>query len=149
MLGSCSDAPEQLPAEPSSFQYAQRNPFGDTVLAIDTKAYVDALDLLEPKYGKFRRGSRQLPVTVPPEAVRRELSARLEPKGWSPVPELAGWPRYNGTYAFGWRKGRSVYAIFGMQHRSGMAISPVTILTNIPGDKSYVTRFEGQVAGAS
>lgn len=140
LIGGCSPPVPPLPAEPSSFVYTQRYAYGDRLRNRDVQAYVDAYDLLEPTYGKFRQGGRGLPASVPPEAVQRELAARLEPQGWEPVPELNSWPRYNGSYAFGWRKGKSVYAIVGLKHDRSSATSPVNIITNIPGETSYVAR---------
>lgn len=140
LASGCETPAPPLPTEPASFIYTDRWAFDDNFRNRDVKAYVDALDALEPEYGRFRRGSRQLPATVEPDAVRRELAARLEPQGWTRVPELESWPEYNGTYAFGWRKAKSVYAIFGLKHNGQTKTSPVTILTNIPGETRYVAR---------
>ena len=133
VLAACDrPGPMALPADPGAFVRTGRYAFGDLVHGRDVRAWTAALDLLEPRYGKLRVGPRVLPAITPVDAVRAELAARLGARGWMPVPELARWPRVDGSYAFGWSKGDRVYAIVGLEHRpTDMASSPVNVVTNI------------------
>ena len=135
-LAACSAPAVTLPDDPPGLTRVDRYPFGDMVHGRDVRAWTAAFDRLEPRYGKLRLGSRVLSASISTAALRTEIATRLEPQGWRPAPELAAWPRIDGSYAFGWSKDGKVYAIVGLDHRPGETASPANVVTNIgdPGE---------------
>lgn len=134
-----------MPHEPDSFIERQTYGFGDPVGARDARAWRSAEKLLRPDFGTLRHGIRELPTSVAPEAVKRELDRQLSSDGWEPVAALDDFDPTQQSYAFGWSNHGRVYAIVGLAHEPAKRErSPVNILTNIQGDGTYVAQSEGR-----
>lgn len=145
LIVGCSEPDVPMPREPAAFIETEYYGFGDAIGSRDTRAWARVWDLLMPRFGKLRHGTRELPITISPAAIEAELGARLVADGWAPLADLDRHDPRGRSYAFGWVKHGKVYVIVGLDHDPAViARSPVNILTNIPGDRNYVAQSEGR-----
>ncbi|MPY65316.1 hypothetical protein F8S09_01215 [Deinococcus sp. SDU3-2] len=128
----CTPAPSLPPLPPVVLPTPDELYFGTATGSLDTAAWTRVFDHLKPRHPRLRLKFYLLPRGTRVDSLKAHYDAHLLPEGWGEVRELPTLPS-RGSWAFGYRKGKYVFAVVGLNERYVQEDRvPMNVLTDLP-----------------